>query len=117
MSHATRIAVLAAKIQEHTSKVDEYLASNNLPSPSFDVSCPVRLSLPPEIQTSRNAVLEASDELTALMLGPVESLIPPIYPSKPYSLQPTQNPSPQPALPLSPKSPKHALSPNPTPGV
>ncbi|TGO23406.1 hypothetical protein BPAE_0133g00040 [Botrytis paeoniae] len=64
MSPATRIAELAATIQEHTSK--------------FDVSCPLRLSLPPDIQASRNAVLEASDELTALILGPVESLIPPI---------------------------------------
>ncbi|TEY80408.1 hypothetical protein BOTCAL_0038g00060 [Botryotinia calthae] len=62
---------------EHTSKVDEYLASNNIPFPSFDVSCPLQLSLPPDVQASRNAVLEASDELTALMLGPVGSLIPP----------------------------------------
>ncbi|TGO38103.1 hypothetical protein BHYA_0082g00460 [Botrytis hyacinthi] len=61
---------------KHTSKFDEYLASNNIPSPSFDVSAPLKLSLPPDIQDSRNAVLEASDELTALMLGPVESLIP-----------------------------------------
>ncbi|KAF7930035.1 hypothetical protein BELL_0651g00040 [Botrytis elliptica] len=77
MSPATRIAELAATIQRNTSKVDEYLTSNNIPSPSFDVSCPFRLSLPPDIQASRNAILEASDELTALMLGPVESLIPP----------------------------------------
>jgi hypothetical protein len=78
MSPKSRIAELASTIQEQTSKVDAYLAANNLPSPSFDVSCPLRLSLPPEIQASRNAVLEASDELTALMLGPVESLIPPV---------------------------------------
>ncbi|TGO57110.1 hypothetical protein BCON_0069g00040 [Botryotinia convoluta] len=63
MSPNTRIADLAATIQEHTSKVDEYLASNNIPSPSFDVSCPLRLSLPLDIQASRNAVLEASDDL------------------------------------------------------
>ncbi|KAI9646648.1 hypothetical protein NHQ30_004645 [Ciborinia camelliae] len=77
MAPNTRIAELASIIQEQTSKVDAYLASKNLPSPSFDVSYPLRLSLPPDIQASRNAVLEASDELTALMLGPVESLIPP----------------------------------------
>lgn len=78
MASNSRIATLAAIIQEETSKVDNYLASNNLPSPSFDVSTPLRLSLPPEILASRNAVLEASDELTALMLGPVESLVPPV---------------------------------------
>ncbi|TGO45530.1 hypothetical protein BOTNAR_0659g00040 [Botryotinia narcissicola] len=77
MSPTTRIAELAGTIQKHTSKVDEYLASNNIPSPSFHVSPPLRVSLPPDIQASRNAVLEASDELTALMLGPVESSIPP----------------------------------------
>ncbi|PQE34045.1 6-hydroxytryprostatin B O-methyltransferase protein [Rutstroemia sp. NJR-2017a WRK4] len=77
MAPNTRIAELASIIQEHTSKFDAYLASNNLPSPSFDPSHPLRLSLSPDVQASRDAVLEASDELTALMLGPVESLVPP----------------------------------------
>lgn len=78
MSPASRIAELASIIHEQTDKVDAYLTSNNLPTPSFDISCPPKLFLPPEVQASRDAVLEASDELTALMLGPVESLIPPV---------------------------------------
>ncbi|KAL9620550.1 MAG: hypothetical protein Q9160_004911 [Pyrenula sp. 1 TL-2023] len=70
----TRIAELAAKIQEHTSKVDEYLASKALPSPSFDITTPATFNLPPSIQASQNAVLEASDELNLLMLGPLRSI-------------------------------------------
>ncbi|TVY16272.1 O-methyltransferase gsfB [Lachnellula arida] len=73
----SRIVELSATIHEQTTKVDAFLAANNLPTPSFDISCPPKLSLPPDIQASREAVLEATDELTALMLGPVESLIPP----------------------------------------
>lgn len=78
MSSTSRIAELASIIKEETGKVDAYLVANNLPALSFNVSCPPKLSLPAEVQASRRAVLEASDELTALMLGPVESLIPPV---------------------------------------
>jgi hypothetical protein len=78
MVPSRRIVELASIIQEQTSKVDAYLASNNLPTPSFDISCPPKLFLPAEIQASPDSVLQASDELTALMLGPAESLIPPV---------------------------------------
>lgn len=78
MARTNRIVELASIIGKETEKVDTYLTSNHLPTPSFDISCPPKLFLPPEIQASRDAVLEASDELTALMLGPVESLIPPV---------------------------------------
>ncbi|TVY81174.1 O-methyltransferase gsfB, partial [Lachnellula suecica] len=77
MAASSRIVELSATIHETTIKVDAYLAANDLPTPSFDISCPPKLFLPPEIQACRDAVLEATDELTALMLGPVESLIPP----------------------------------------
>lgn len=71
----SRIVELAGIIQEHTAKVDSYLSSHDLPTPSFDVSYPARVALPPEIQASQDAVLEASDELTALLLGPAGSLM------------------------------------------
>ncbi|TVY82896.1 O-methyltransferase aurJ [Lachnellula suecica] len=71
---STRIMELASIIHNHTSKVDDYLGSQNLPTPSFDISYPATFSLPPEIQVSRQAVLEASDELTTLMLGPASSI-------------------------------------------
>jgi hypothetical protein len=59
-------------------KSRQLLHAQNLPSPSFSTSTPLRTFLPSEIEASRQAVLEANDELTALLLGPVESLIPPV---------------------------------------
>lgn len=70
-----RITTLASTIQVETQKVNAFLVAENLPTPSFDISCPARLSLPPTIQASQEAVLEASDELTALMLGPARSIV------------------------------------------
>ena len=76
MSPNSRIIELASIIYEQTSKVDAYLASKNLPTPSFDISSPP--SLPVEVQASRDATLNAADELTALMLGPVGCVAPPV---------------------------------------
>ncbi|KAI9729773.1 MAG: hypothetical protein M1818_008387 [Claussenomyces sp. TS43310] len=70
----SRIAELASTIQHHTSKVDAYLVEQGLPSPSFDVSTPGRLPLPPHIQASSAAILEATDELNALISGPVGTI-------------------------------------------
>ena len=70
-----RIVKLAAIIQEHTKKVDAYLTAQKLPTPSFDISCPAVLPLPATIQASQDAVLDASDELSTLMLGPARSII------------------------------------------
>ncbi|KAG9235075.1 putative O-methyltransferase [Amylocarpus encephaloides] len=77
MSSNSRIIELASIIYEQTSKVDAYLASKNLPTPSFDVSSP--LTFPIEVQASRDATLNATDELTALMLGPIGCVTPPNY--------------------------------------
>ena len=71
---SSRIVELAAIIQKHTSKVDEYLTSHDLPSPSFDISTPPVLQLPPHIQASQKAIIEADDELSALILGPMRSI-------------------------------------------
>ena len=66
----SRIVELAAIIQEHTTLVDTYLTSNKLPTPSFDISYPIRVAVPPTIQASQEAILDASDELSALIVGP-----------------------------------------------
>lgn len=65
-----RIVELAAQIAEDTTKIDAYLVSHDLPTPSFDISAPLKLHIPPDIQSLHDAVLEASDELTALLSGP-----------------------------------------------
>ncbi|KAF2973069.1 hypothetical protein GQX73_g501 [Xylaria multiplex] len=67
-SKPTRIALLSTIIQKNIEIIDAYFDSNGLPSPSFDQDYPSDLA--PEIHGARNAVLEATDELSDLMLGP-----------------------------------------------
>lgn len=69
-----RIAELASIIHEKTLAVDTYLTSEKLPTPSFDISCPAFLPLPPHIQAAQEDILEATDELTALIQGPIRSI-------------------------------------------
>lgn len=73
-SSQSRIAELAAAVAQHTQKIDNYLSANHLPYPSFDVQGPVDLRLPPEIEQSRTAALQASQELNDLLQGPRELL-------------------------------------------
>lgn len=69
-----RIAELATIIHNETLKVDAYLTLEKLPTPSFEVSCPSRLPLPLHIQAAQEAILEATDELTVLIQGPMRSI-------------------------------------------
>ncbi|KAI4252736.1 MAG: hypothetical protein LQ352_004114 [Teloschistes flavicans] len=72
----SRITELAAIIDTNTKQVDHYLASKGLPSPSFDPDSPPGTLLDNHITTSRQAILSATDELHALMQGPmVDALI------------------------------------------
>ena len=74
---STRIAELAAQIQENTAKVDQYLQSKGLPSPSFDVDGPVDFKIDDEeIQKARETALDSSLELHQLLLGPAMCLRP-----------------------------------------
>ncbi|KAL9119451.1 MAG: hypothetical protein Q9187_003998, partial [Circinaria calcarea] len=66
-ANTSRIVQLAAAIQSHTIKVDAYLTTHGLPSLSFDAEIP---SLPPDTEASRISILEATDEMADLMLGP-----------------------------------------------
>ena len=73
----TRIAYLAAQIQDNTVKVDHYLQSKNLPSPSFHVDGPVDFQIEDgEIQKARETALDASLELHQLLLGPTMCIRP-----------------------------------------
>ena len=73
----SRISELASIIKIHTSKVQDHLRSMNLPLPSFEAEQPPSLLLDETIAESRLAVLEATDELHSLMLGPVGVLTSP----------------------------------------
>lgn len=68
----SRIAELAATIATHTQKVDAHLATNGLPDLSFDPDSSARHVYDTEIATSRQSLLAATDELHALIQGPVD---------------------------------------------
>lgn len=77
MASTTRILELASIIQSNTAKFDELLTKQGEPTPSFKVNntrsktCALRYEATDEITNSRDHVLEAMDELRALMLGPL----------------------------------------------
>ncbi|CAO2648170.1 Nn.00g090920.m01.CDS01 [Neocucurbitaria sp. VM-36] len=73
-SSQSRIAELAATIAQHTQRIDKYLAEKGLPYPSFDADGPDDLGLPPDLEPSRTAALQASQELNDLLQGPRELL-------------------------------------------
>ncbi|KAL9008751.1 MAG: hypothetical protein Q9173_006154 [Seirophora scorigena] len=68
----SRIAELAAIIATHTKRVDAHLATKGLPSPSFDPESPAEALMDSEVIASRQSILDATDELHALMQGPVD---------------------------------------------
>lgn len=74
---STKIAELAAQIQENTAKVDRYLQSRELPSPSFHEDGPVDFNIEDEkVQEAREIALDSSLELHQLLLGPALCLRP-----------------------------------------
>ncbi|KAK0705474.1 putative O-methyltransferase [Lasiosphaeris hirsuta] len=69
---------LSARIGENTAKVNAYLASHDLPGPSFEVDAPQQL-LPPgtdaEMVLARQSVIDDCLELRNLLLGPREHIM------------------------------------------
>ena len=83
MTSPNRIAELASIITENTAIVDEYLSARDLPTPSFDIDAPAKLPIADdalEVEAARAAVIDATGELQALMLGPMELLTPIVRP-------------------------------------
>lgn len=75
MSDSPSVAELAASIAENTAKVTAYLRERGLPQPSFAVDGPLQSLLPAEavdIENARVAVIDATQQLRALMLGPMD---------------------------------------------
>lgn len=68
------IVELANTISQNASKIDEYLRSQGLPTPSFAIDAPPIMTLPPLLMRSRDEILEACSELQALTEGPVAHL-------------------------------------------
>ncbi|KAL9115005.1 MAG: hypothetical protein Q9227_001249 [Pyrenula ochraceoflavens] len=79
MLQSRRITELASLIIKNTEIVDQYLESLNLPTPSLGINAPRKIPISrdaPEIERARIAVIEATAELRALMMGPAELLRP-----------------------------------------
>lgn len=75
----SRISELASLINASTAHIDDRLNSKRLPSPSFSPNQPFdpMYLYDEDIAESRQALLEATDELHYLMLGPVGILTSP----------------------------------------
>ena len=69
---SSRIVSLSQTIAYHTAIIDEHYTTNGLPTPTFDVEMPLEVDLPSSIKRHRQAVLEATEELHSLMLGPLQ---------------------------------------------
>lgn len=71
---SSRIVKLANSIQANTSKLDQHFSSHGIPTPSFDIETPLKIDLPDDLAACRMAIIEATDELQSLILGPVSTV-------------------------------------------
>jgi hypothetical protein len=72
------LSELAATISANTAKIENYLRSHDLKSPSFDVDAPTGSLVPsdaPELETARSELIDATLMLHDLILGPKEYLM------------------------------------------
>lgn len=75
---SSRITLLSSRIATNTSKLNDYLEANGLPTPSFEVNGPSQSSVPssePEIEAARIAIIDDTQELRRLVLGPRDYLM------------------------------------------
>jgi hypothetical protein len=71
MSAASRIIQLSTTISQNTEKFDRWIRDNNRPQPSFSADGPLfDDSFPPEIESARVLIQDASLELSELVQGP-----------------------------------------------
>lgn len=71
----SRIQELATTIAANTEKIDHFLTTEKMPTPSFDIDGPQTLDLPSDLQKSRDLVIDATTELKELLQGPKELLM------------------------------------------
>lgn len=75
---STRIVELSQRIATNTTKLNDFLEANGLPTPTFDVDGPLGHSIPDdaaEIHAARAAIIDDTQELRRLVLGPKEYLM------------------------------------------
>lgn len=72
------ITELASRIAANTAKLNDYLVANGLPTPSFDINGPKDTLVPKheaEVEAARVAIIDDTQELRRLVLGPREYLM------------------------------------------
>ena len=72
------IAELASSIASNTARINDFLASKSLPTPSFSQDGPSRSMIPqdaPEIEAARVEVIDDTLKLRNLILGPRDYLM------------------------------------------
>lgn len=72
----SRISELGSILASATKEFDFVTVIESLPSPSFDADYPAQALFHPKVLALRQAILDATDELHALMLGPAGILNP-----------------------------------------
>ena len=75
MASHSRITELASTIQVRTAEIDDFFTGQCLPTPSFAVDYPPVTPLPENVSASRDVLLDAMDELHALIQGPLHLLM------------------------------------------
>ncbi|KAI0123904.1 S-adenosyl-L-methionine-dependent methyltransferase [Xylariales sp. AK1849] len=75
MSSLRKLSKLTGLIHSHAALIENALDSSSIPQPSFAAGSPPMLSVPPELDDTRDELIEAIDELAALVLGPVGHLV------------------------------------------
>lgn len=77
-SQEPRIVELAKRIAANTETLQNYLTAHGLPTPSFDIDGPKDSLVPKtatEIEAARVAIIDDTQELRRLVLGPREYLM------------------------------------------
>lgn len=74
MTSSGRLLQLTELLHTKVKDIDAYICENNLPDPSFDASYRPVLDLPPKVDATRKAALEALDELRDHLLGPTGAI-------------------------------------------
>jgi hypothetical protein len=71
----SRLTELAQTIARETETLEKYLKESGCTTPGFDIDAPMDFpSLPDHIQKTRQIVVECTQELRDLVVGPTESI-------------------------------------------
>ena len=69
---ASRLLELARIISQSATEIDNYLSSKGLPHPSFETAA--GQTLPADLSSAQDTVIDAASELHDLLLGPLNIL-------------------------------------------